>query len=146
MKGYLLDTNIISKFAPERPAASPALAGWMHEKGEADELFLSVMTIAEIRKGIRGLERRGANTKAAGLQRWFDGMLAIFADRILVIDTAIALAAGEIEDHALGAGHDPGLADVIIAATAKVHDLVMVTENRRCFQPLGIPVEAPPID
>ncbi|MGC4002188.1 MAG: type II toxin-antitoxin system VapC family toxin [Pirellulales bacterium] len=133
----------MSKFAPERSAPPDTLAIWMHEKGEIDELFLSVMTVAEIRRGIRGLERRGAKAKAASLQRWFDGLLSIFADRILDMDTAIALAAGEIEDHALGAGHDPGLADVIIAATARVHDLVVVTENTRHFQPLGIPVQAP---
>jgi len=143
VKGYLLDTNVISKFAPDRPAPSTALVNWMREKGETDELFLSVMTIAEIRKGIKSLGRRGSTKKAANLQRWFDGILSTFDDRILFMDVAIALAAGEIEDLATSVGHAPGLGDVIIAATAQANGLIVVTENIRHFQPLGIGVEAP---
>jgi predicted nucleic acid-binding protein len=143
MKGYLLDTNVISKFAPDRPKPSSALVAWMREKGEADELFVSVVTIAEIHKGIKRLQRRGAAAKAAAIQRWFDGIVSTFEDRILFMDVAIALAAGEIEDQAIGAGHSPGLGDVIIAATARTGDLIVVTENLRYFQPLGVRLESP---
>ena len=59
MTAYLLDTNIISKFAPGRPPSSTAARAWFHEQGEADALFLSAITIAEAEKGVRSLYRRG---------------------------------------------------------------------------------------
>jgi predicted nucleic acid-binding protein len=139
----LLDTNVISKFAPNKPEPSKALVQWMTDKGAADELFISVITLAEIQVGIKELERRGASAKAVDLKHWFDGIVSMFDDRILSMDTAVALAAGDIQALARGTEHDPGLADVIIAASARANDLVVVTENIRHFQPLGVAVQFP---
>lgn len=61
MSGYLLDTNIISKIAPDRGAPNDRVRAWFHEQGEADMLFLSAVTIAEIEKGMRSLHRRGGS-------------------------------------------------------------------------------------
>ena len=143
MSGYLLDTNVVSKFAPGKPALSEDLKEWMRVQGAADALFLSAMTIAEIEKGIRSLQRRGATDKSQLLRQWLDGIISSFDDRILPMDIAVALAAGEIEDEAIGQGRHPGLGDVIIAATAKSFDLTVVTENMRHFEPLGVEVELP---
>lgn len=143
MSGYLLDTNVISKFAPDKPAPPVALTGWMREQGAADRLFLSAMTIAEIEKGIRNLERRGASEKSARLHQWLEGIVSSFDDCILPMDITVARIAGAIEDEAAGRGRHPGLGDVIIAATAKAHGLTVVTENIRHFEPLDVVVELP---
>lgn len=143
MSSYLLDTNVISKFAPERPMPAPELITWMHEQGAADALFLSVMTIAEIQKGIRGLQRRGSNEKSARLQQWLQGIISSFDDRILPMTTTVALVAGDIEAEAASSGRHPGLGDIIIAATANVYDLTVVTENVRHFEALGINFSRP---
>ena len=143
MSGYLLDTDVISKFAPDRPEISSELETWMRRQGEADGLFLSAMTIAEIEKGIRGLERRGSAERSARLRQWLEGILSSFGDRILPMDANVALIVGEIEDDARSRGRHPGLGDIVIAATAKTFGLIVVTENIRHFEPLGVAVERP---
>ncbi|WP_349437137.1 PIN domain-containing protein [Pararhizobium sp. A13] len=65
MSGYLLDANVISKFAPDRPAPAEELKAWMREQGAADLLYLSAMTLAEIEKGIRSLQRPAPPKKPA---------------------------------------------------------------------------------
>jgi toxin FitB len=143
VSGYILDTNVISKFAPDRPAPAEELKAWMREQGEADLLYLSAMTLAEIEKAIRSLQRRGSTEKASRLRQWLEGIIASFDDRILPMDIAVALAAGGIEDEAAVQGRHPGLGDVIIAATAKSRGLTVVTENIRHFEPLGGAAERP---
>lgn len=143
MSGYLLDTNVLSRFAPGRADSSPALRDWMREKGAGDLLFVSAMTIAEIEKGICKLERRGSNARTERLRQWLQGILSMFDDRILPMDTAVAVKAGAMEDAAVGRGRNPGLADVIIAATAQANGLTVVTDNIRHFEELGALCEAP---
>ena len=67
----------------------------------------------------------------------------MFNDRILVMDTTVAIKVGAMEDATVARGRSPGLADVIIAATAQVHGLTVVTDNIRHFEELGVPLEAP---
>ncbi|WP_075292348.1 type II toxin-antitoxin system VapC family toxin [Pararhizobium arenae] len=143
MSGYLLDTSALSRFAPGRPDVSPELRHWVREKGASDLLFVSAMTIAEIEKGIRKLERQGANARTERLRQWLEGILSTFEDRILPMDTVVALQVGTIEDDAAGRGRSPGLADVIIAATARVHGHTVVTDNIRHFEKLGVAFERP---
>ncbi|MGO8264183.1 type II toxin-antitoxin system VapC family toxin, partial [Rhizobium ruizarguesonis] len=59
MTAYLLDTNIISKFAPGKVPPSDPVRAWFHEQGEADSMFLSALSVAEIEKGMRNLNRSG---------------------------------------------------------------------------------------
>lgn len=143
MSGYLLDTDVISKFAPDKPAPPIALTAWMREQGAADRLFLSTMTIAEIEKGIGNLDRRGARERSSRLRQWVEGVVSTFDDRILPMDIPVARIAGQIDDDATARGRHPGLGDVIIAATAKAHGLTVVTENIRHFEPLNVVVELP---
>ena len=144
MSGYLLDTNVLSKFAPGRPSPAPELQDWMRREGAADRLFISAMTTAEINKGIRSLVRKGATARADALSGWLDGIVTLFGDRILSMDPAVSLLVGQMEDAVVGKGFDPGLADVIIAATAKAHGLTVVTENVHHFEPFGISYQRPP--
>jgi predicted nucleic acid-binding protein len=141
--GYLLDANILSKFAPDRRPPSAAARAWLREQGEADALFLSAITIAEAEKGMRSLHRRGGIERARRLSAWLDAVADRFADRILAVDAVVARIAGALEDDAESRGRSPGLADIIIAATARAYDLTVVTENVRHFEPLDVRVELP---
>ncbi len=137
---YLVDTNVISSGAPSR-IASAALVDWMDAHSAA--LSLSAATVAEIEDGIAKLRREGAARRSADLAAWWDAVLHLYGDRILPLDTATARVAGALSDHARGQGQAPRLADLIIAATARRHDLTILSRNLRHFAPLGVPVLDP---
>lgn len=113
------------------------------QQGEADALFLSAMTVAEVERGLRSLHRRGGLERAKRLSLWLDFITTTFDDRILPMDTVVARIAGFMEDGARGNGQNPGLGDIIIAATARAYDLTVITENLRQFEPLDVPVNLP---
>jgi predicted nucleic acid-binding protein len=112
---------------------------------EANEpsLRLSAVTIMEIESGIQQLARAGSTRKRPELSAWLAGLLQTFADRVLPFDRHVAVAAGRIEASAIAAGRHPGLADIMIAATAEVHGLTILTRNLRHFEPLGIAASDP---
>jgi predicted nucleic acid-binding protein len=140
---YLLDTNVISMLAPSRNEASPAFLDWLERMDAGGKLFLSVVTIHEIEKGIALLEHKGATAKAARLKVWLAGLVATYDDKILAVDRAAAALGGQLEALALSAGHDPGMADATIAGIAKANDLVIMTGNTRHFQVFGVAVVSP---
>jgi predicted nucleic acid-binding protein len=140
---YLLDTNIISKFAPGKVPPSDPVRAWFHEQGEADSLFLSALSVAEIEKGMRSLHRRGGIERAKRLSAWLDFITDSFGERILPMDTVVARIVGALDDEAESHGRHPGLGDLIIAATARAYDLTVITENLRHFQPLDVAVDLP---
>ena len=136
-KGYLLDTSVLSALAPGREAFVPApLAEWLqaHHK----ELYLPSIAVAEMAQGIGKLRRAGGTERADRLDRWLDGLLATYADRILPLDAQAARLAGQISDAAIAQGRHPGFADVAIAALAQHADLLLLTCNLKHFQPLGV--------
>jgi hypothetical protein len=101
-------------------------------------LFLSTVTVTEIEDGIAQARRRQATQKAAALAGWLEGVLHLYGARIIVLDIAIARLAGRLSDLARGLGHAPGLADLVIAATAQHRSLTILSRNLRHFSPLGI--------
>ena len=136
-KGYLLDTSVVSALAPGREAFVPApLAEWLqaHHK----ELYLPSIAVAEMAQGIGKLRRAGGTERADSLDRWLDGLLATYADRILPLDAQAARLAGQISDAAIAQGRHPGFSDVAIAALAQHADLLLLTCNLKHFQPLGV--------
>jgi toxin FitB len=137
---YLIDTNVISAAAPARPVPS-ALVEWMD--AHSASLFLSVVTVAEIEDGIAKSRREGAKRKSADLASWLETVLHLYGDRILAFDTPAARIAGAIADRARGQGHAPGLADIMIAATAQHYGLMILSHNIRHFEPLGVAVLDP---
>ncbi len=143
MNGFLLDTNVISMLSPSRAEASLHFLAWFERMDEEGRLFLSVVTIHEIEKGIALLEHKGSAAKAAGLRVWLSGLVAAYDDKILGVDLPAAALAGRLEAKAIAAGHDPGLADATIAGIAKAHDLAIVTHNTKHFVPFGVEVMAP---
>ena len=95
-------------------------------------------TIAEIADGIAKAKREGAKRKASDLSAWLRTVLHLYGDRVLPFDSPTAEIAGALSDLARGRGHSPGFADVIIAATARRHDLIILSRNERHFGPMHI--------
>jgi predicted nucleic acid-binding protein len=137
---YLVDTNVISAAAPSRPV-SPAFVEWMDAHSAA--LFMSAVTVAEIEDGIAKLRREGATRRGADLTAWLETVLHLYGGRILAFDAATARIAGALSDRARGLGHAPGLADIIIAATAQYRGLTVLSRNLRHLEPLGVAVVDP---
>jgi toxin FitB len=117
---YLLDTNVLSetrrKRADERVMSFLAAA-------EPSALYISVLTVGELRKGI-ALKRQSDPDAAKKLAAWVDGLEQSFADRILEIDAATATLWGE-----WSAQRPRPVVDTLLAATAVVHELILVTRN-----------------
>jgi predicted nucleic acid-binding protein len=109
----------------------------------SDALFLSVVTVAEIEDDIAKARSDRATRKAADLEEWLEAVVHLYGDRILPVDPAISRIAGKLSDTARGQGHAPGFADILIAATAHHHELVVLARNVRYFEPLGVPVLDP---
>jgi predicted nucleic acid-binding protein len=132
---YLLDTNIISNATKRAP--SEALVAWM--SGEADEdLFISCLTVAEIRRGI--LEKP-AGKKRRELERWFSGPQGpqvLFAGRVLPFDEKACLVWARLMAEGTARGHPRSPLDMIAAAVAEANDCVVVTANERDFAGLKI--------
>ncbi len=100
-----------------------------------DEIYLSAITIQELRLGIEILP---VGSRRQGLERWLDEkVLGTFAGRILPVDIAVAEACARLSARAKRAGRVPELGDALIAATASVHNLTVATLNRKHFEPLG---------
>lgn len=135
---FLLDTNIISLIAPSRRAAiaEERLAEWIVARSE--DLFLSVVTAAEVEDGIAKARRMGATRKAENLAEWWGEICHYWRARILPIDLDTARETGRLMDKARAAGIAPGFEDLAIAATGSWHSLTILTVNERDFRPLGV--------
>lgn len=140
--GFLIDTNIISLFSPDRKQRpSEVVKVWFREN--EDVLYVSAITLAEIEKGLRSLNRRGGIDRAQRLSAWLDLITETFADHILPVDPVVARIAGGLDDVATASGAHPGLADILIAATGKAYGLTVITANLRHFTPLGVACDFP---
>jgi toxin FitB len=139
--GWLLDTNIISQLAPRAngsPKAPPHLSAWL--KSHSDSLYLSALSVVEITAGIRKLRRVGSARRAEALDAWLGRVIALYGERILPIDARVGAVAGILADEARAIGRHPGLADVLIAATAQAHGHGLATDNQRHFAPLNLAI------
>lgn len=133
MKGLLLDTSFVSVFAPDRPGLPADFRMWVEEQRTHGNWFLSAIVVAELQRGVAKLGRLGATAKASRLARWLETTLVQFDNRILAIDSPTAREAGELADRVAGRGYEPGLADVLVAASARLNDLGVLTANTRHF-------------
>jgi predicted nucleic acid-binding protein len=141
MTRYLVDTNVISSTAPTPAVRHPELVAWMD--AHSPDLFLSAVTIAEVADGIAKAKREGASRKASDLSVWLRTVLHLYGDRVLPFDAPTAEIAGALSDRARGRGHSPGFADIAIAATARRHDLTILSRNERHFAPMDVAVVDP---
>ena len=131
---YVLDTNVIS--AIRRPERAPQVAAWLLGKAEQD-LFLSVITLGEIERGIRQQEVHNPDF-ARDLRTWLDRTVLLFSDRLLAFDAQDARIWGRLSAEI---GHTG--ADLMIAATALRHAATVVTGNVSDFAPTGAIIENP---
>ena len=135
---YLLDTNVVSELRKAKTAKVDANVRIWAECVSALSLFLSAITILELETGILLIERRDSSQGAA-LRSWLDlQVLPAFSGRILAVDTVVALRCARL--HVPDPRSDR---DALIAATALVHGLIIVTRNVADFAPTGVPILNP---
>lgn len=125
---FLLDTNAISEWQKPRP--NSGVIAWM-DSADEDQLFLSVVTLAELRYGV---QRMATGSRHRRYEQWLEHELpARFEGRILAVDQGIADTWGRIVAQCASAGKSISAIDGFLAATAQVHDLTLVTRNVRHF-------------
>jgi Predicted nucleic acid-binding protein, contains PIN domain len=130
---YLLDTNVVSELRKVHAnKADPHVTAWCRTV-DAGDLFVSAITLMELEMGVLQIERRDGR-QGALLRTWFDRhVLPEFAERALPVDTAVALQCARL--------HVPDRRserDALIAATALVHGMTLVTRNRADFEKTGV--------
>ena len=135
---YLLDTNVISEFTKPEPAT--AVIQWLQSQ-QHHPLHLSVITIGEIQQGIARLP---ASAKKADLQTWLDDtLLPSYGQHILPLDTDTMLIWGQLTAVLLSQGRRLPVMDGLLAATARQHDLILVTRNTADFADTGVALVNP---
>ncbi len=135
---YLIDTNVISE-ARKKSRANPGVIDFFHRVASAgDPVYLSVITVGELRRGVELIRLRGDAEQAGLLEDWLAAVLEQYADKVLAFDADAAQVWGRLRvpnpEHAL---------DKQIAATALVHDLTVVTRNSADFAGSGVKVMNP---
>lgn len=135
---YLVDTNVISEVR-KRDRADKGVVAFFREAARDDvDLYLSALTIGELRRGVEIIRHRGDKSQATRLENWLNGVLREFGQNILAVDDEIGQLWGHLRvphpEHALGK---------LIAATALIHDLTVVTRNVDDFVGTGTRVLNP---
>jgi predicted nucleic acid-binding protein len=126
----LIDTNVLSEVR-KGDRCNARVKAWYGDVPDQD-IFLSALTIGEIRRGVNNIARRDAKSGAA-LERWLRGLIQHFAERILPVDHAVAEEWGRMNVP------DPlPVIDGLLAATARVHDLTLVTRSTRHVARTGV--------
>ena len=137
---YLIDTNVISELRKGR-RADPTVTAWFASLAD-EEVFLSILTLGEIRRGIESIRRRDGKA-AAALDSWLGRISEIHRERVLSVDRAIAEEWGRMNVP------DPlPVVDGLLAATARVHGLTLATRNAADIARTGVeyldPFAGPP--
>jgi len=128
---FLLDTNAVSEWVKPRP--NPGLISWM-ESTDEDRVFISVVTLAELRYGV---ERLAAGARRRRLEEWLGRELPLrFEGRMLPVDADVAEAWGKTVSRGEETGRPIGAMDAFLAATAEVHQLTLVTRDVSDFKVL----------
>lgn len=138
MSGFLLDTNCISELV--RPRPEPRVLEWM-EAADERLLYLSVLTLGEIRRGVAGLVQGKRRTH---LETWLEvDLQSRFAGRIVPVDAAVADRWGLIAAGTARRGKALSVVDGLLAATALHHNLTIVSRNTRDFTDTQVQVLNP---
>jgi len=127
---HLVDTNVVSEFM--RPQPAPAVLRWA---GHLSRFAMSVITVEEIRYGL-------SVRPSARLERWFEAFVQDYCD-VMPITVAVARRSGVLRGQLRARGATRTQADMLIAATAAEHDLVLVTRNERDFEGCEIKIVNP---
>lgn len=135
---YLLDTNVISELVAAQPNAN--VIRWLEEV-DAERIFLSVIAIGELKKGI---EKLPDSRRKGLLDKWLrEDLLVRFQDHLFAIDTETMLLWGTLNAQLETAGRPISAIDALVAATAGQHHCTLVTRNTVHFKSTGIPLKNP---
>jgi predicted nucleic acid-binding protein len=130
---YLMDTNVLSELR-KAPAQMDARVKAWTEAQDVETLYISVVSVLEIRRGIHKLEQRGDSAQGRIFSVWLERcVLPAYSGRILNVDPAVAMRTAVLpwSDHA-------DYRDALIAGTALVHEAVVVTRNTKHFERCGV--------
>lgn len=135
---YLVDTNVISE-ARKRSKANKGVRRFFKQSVDKEApMFLSVVTVGELRRGVELIRHRGDVRQANQLEKWLTALLADYRDNILDINPDIAQLWGRLR-----VPHPENALDKLIAATALIYDLTIVTRNQKDFVKTGVRVLNP---
>ena len=135
---YLIDTDVLSELR-KGPRANLGVRAFFADAHRSNvPLFLSVITIGEVRRGVARIRYRGDADQALRLERWLDALLLQFDDHILPFDVDCAQVWGQLR-----VPHPENPLDKQIAAIAWVHGLTVVTGNDAHFRATGVPLHNP---
>ena len=128
---FLLDTDVISELR-KRDRIDEGVEQWFSDVDDV-EVFISVLTVGEIRRGIESIRRRD-RARALALSRWLHGLVTQFENRLLAVDRNVTEEWGRLNVAAT-----LPVVDGLLAATARVHGLTLVTRNTRDVSRTGVP-------
>lgn len=135
---YLIDTNVISEGRKGARANAGVRDFFKRMASDETPVFLSVVTVGELRRGVESIRHRGAAAQASRLEKWLQRLLRHYEDYILEVDADVAQLWGRLR-----VPHYENALDKLIAATALIHDLTVVTRNHDDFSTTGVRVLNP---
>jgi predicted nucleic acid-binding protein len=130
---YLVDTDVISELRKKEKANRGVIAFFDEVASSEEPLYLAAVTIGELRRGVELIRYRGDGRQATLLERWLDKLLVDFSDHVLPFDSDAAQLWGRLR-----VPHPENPLDKQVAATALIHDLVLVTRNVKHFSGTGV--------
>lgn len=135
---FLLDTMVVSETVKRDGRRDERVRAWLAATA-SEATYLSVASVCELAKGIERLKQRDEDRRADRLERWFRGVLVTYSERMLLIDAAVAEQWG----HLLAGTPTRPVLDALLAATAAVHSMTVVTRNIDHFAGTGVEVLNP---
>ncbi len=135
---YLVDTNVLSEMRKQAKSDSGVRRFFADVAREEQGVYISVVTVGELRRGVESIRHRGDKRQATRLESWLDEIILNYHDHILEIDADIAQLWGRLR-----VPNPENALDKLIAATALIHDLTVVTRNQKDFKTTGVRVHNP---
>jgi len=135
---YLVDTNVISEARKKSKANTGVRAFFKQAIEDETWIFISVVSVGELRRGVESIRYRGDVRQANQLEKWLENLMAEYQDHILDINQDIAQLWGRLR-----ASHPENALDKQIAATALIYELTVVTRNYKDFVKTGVRVLNP---
>ncbi len=135
---YLIDTNVLSEIRKKKSTNTGVVKFFKDAIKNDDRLYLSVITLGELRRGVELIKHRGDTKQANLLEKWLNVILSEYKNNVLDIDEDVAQLWGKLRSP-----HHEHALDKQIAATALIHGLTVVTRNEKDFIRTGVKVLNP---